>query len=259
MSVPNYLTSPRTALAIARAKKHIFFVSHMRAYSSLFGHIMGSHPKICGYYEMHIGYHSYKSLTRQKMLFFREEVAKPGFQFMFDKVLHDDHFLAPNILNASQTRTIFALRHPQKTIPSIMRLYAGEDPSHPFNNEAFATRYYIDRARSIHAMAADMARPYFYLDAETITNRTQDALRLLSDWLNLEPELDSNYSVQKKTSQSRYGDTSDRLKSGKIEQSAEAPQPQSMDPELLDAAVDAYEQSRQGLIECSAQNCLIAL
>jgi hypothetical protein len=34
----------------------IFLLSHMRAFTSLAGHILGSHPQINGYYEMHISY-----------------------------------------------------------------------------------------------------------------------------------------------------------------------------------------------------------
>ena len=34
----------------------IFLLSHMRAFTSLAGHILGSHPQINGYFEMHISY-----------------------------------------------------------------------------------------------------------------------------------------------------------------------------------------------------------
>ncbi len=50
--------------------RNIFLLSHMRANTSLFGHLMGSHPEVEGYYEMHIGYHSWRSLWRQKLLHF---------------------------------------------------------------------------------------------------------------------------------------------------------------------------------------------
>ena len=34
--------------------QHIFLLSHMRANTSLISHILGSHPQISGYYEMHL-------------------------------------------------------------------------------------------------------------------------------------------------------------------------------------------------------------
>jgi hypothetical protein len=74
--------------AILLPKQHIFLLSHMRSYTSLYGHIMGFNPAICGYYKMHIGYYSWKSLIRQKLLYFESEATKPGFSCMFDEVLH---------------------------------------------------------------------------------------------------------------------------------------------------------------------------
>ena len=42
--------------ALSKPCARIFLLSHMRAYTSLAGHILGSHPQINGYYEMHLGY-----------------------------------------------------------------------------------------------------------------------------------------------------------------------------------------------------------
>jgi hypothetical protein len=47
----------------------IFLLSHMRAYTSLAGHILGSHPQINGYYEMHISYEDASALDRQLEMF----------------------------------------------------------------------------------------------------------------------------------------------------------------------------------------------
>lgn len=257
MQFPLSLASPRNAMAILLPKEHIFFLSHMRAYSSLFGHIMGSHPQICGYYELHIGYHSWKSLIRQKMLFFRDEQAKPGLRFMFDKVLHDDHHVAPGILNARTSRVIFALRHPAKTIPSIMKLYATEDPADPFNDPGFATAYYIDRAQTLTEMARAMDGAFFYLDAEALTRDTDRCLQQLSGWLKLESPLDPNYSMQKKTSQSKFGDTSARLRSGKIERAESTLDTSAMDPALLARALDTYTTGRRTMIALSTEHCLV--
>ncbi|MBM4190547.1 MAG: hypothetical protein FJ210_07540, partial [Betaproteobacteria bacterium] len=44
-------------------------MSHMRAFTSLAGHILGSHPQINGYYEMHISYADAAALDRQLALF----------------------------------------------------------------------------------------------------------------------------------------------------------------------------------------------
>ena len=43
----------------------IFLLSHMRAFTRLAGHILGSHPQINGYYEMLISYEDAAALDRQ--------------------------------------------------------------------------------------------------------------------------------------------------------------------------------------------------
>ncbi|TCS68990.1 hypothetical protein EDC61_1225 [Sulfuritortus calidifontis] len=47
-----------------RPHARIFLLSHMRAFTSLAGHILGSHPQINGYYEMHISYWDAAALDR---------------------------------------------------------------------------------------------------------------------------------------------------------------------------------------------------
>lgn len=254
----SYLARPRSALALIAPKKHIFLVSHMRAYSSLFGHIMGNNPEICGYYEMHIGYHSWKSLVRQKLLFFEREDAKPGFTYMFDKVLHDDHLLSIDLLNSPSIKAIFCLRSPEDTIPSILKLYDEVDPTHDFNSATFATRYYIQRLKTMENMAIALDSPFFFLDAEAITGDTDNCLGSLSEWLQLSEPLSSNYAMQRETSRKKFGDTSDRLKAGKIVTSTSSYGDVHINNELKESARSAYAHARDILIAKSSAQCLRA-
>ena len=75
---------------VIKSYRHILLLSHMRANTSLFGHVLGDHKEINGYYEMHIGYYSWKSLIRQKLLFSENHKIKDGSTYFFDKVLHSD-------------------------------------------------------------------------------------------------------------------------------------------------------------------------
>ncbi|QQZ27263.1 hypothetical protein HMY34_16720 [Thiothrix subterranea] len=50
---------------MTQSYSRIFLLSHMRAYSSLLGHIIGSQPRINGYYEMHQSYLSDADLAQQ--------------------------------------------------------------------------------------------------------------------------------------------------------------------------------------------------
>lgn len=254
--MPRYLTDLRTTLAILAPKQHIFFLSHMRAYSSLFGHIMGSNPQVCGYYELHIGYHGWKSLVRQKLEYFEQESAKPGFRYMFDKVLHDDHYVAPAVLENPRVKAIVCLREPRETIPSILKLYADTDPSHAFNDPDFAANYYITRTTTLGQIAQNMRSDFYYLDATAITQRTKECLEGLSEWLDLKSPLSATYSTQNKTSKEKYGDTSDRLKSGQVVPGTSQYDSSNIEPKLMEAAEQAYRETRALLLERSARNCI---
>ena len=96
---------------LLRRYEQIFLLSHMRANTSLLGHILGASPEIEGYYEMHIGYHSWRSRWRQKLLHFAQHKPKRRGRYMFDKVLHNDHAIAPMFLQSS--KIIFSLRPPE--------------------------------------------------------------------------------------------------------------------------------------------------
>ena len=63
--------------------QRIFLLSHMRAYSSLIGHILGSHPHINGYYEMHLSYSGMADLDEQLRLYRQSESLKPGSIYLF--------------------------------------------------------------------------------------------------------------------------------------------------------------------------------
>ncbi|HEX7971345.1 MAG TPA: hypothetical protein VF501_03895 [Thiobacillus sp.] len=73
----------------------IFLLSHMRAYTSLAGHILGSHPQINGYYEMHLSYEDAAALDRQLETYKQGEVLKENSRYLFDKLLHNDYLLLP--------------------------------------------------------------------------------------------------------------------------------------------------------------------
>lgn len=245
------------SLSIFLPKRHIFLLSHMRAYTSLFGHIMGSNPAICGYYEMHIGYYSWRSLVRQKLLYAQSEQVKPRCSYIFDKILHDDHRVATPVLNRIGSKVIFCLRHPRHTIPSIVKLYRDIDPSHDFASEAFAADYYVQRLDTLLNLATSLERPFFYLDAESLVETPEQTLGELSSWLQLKTPLSQNYDVQKKTSRQKYGDTSTRLGAGHLVKGKQGPDDCPVDPEPPVAALDAYSRTRHRMIEQSAFNRII--
>jgi len=56
-------------------------------------HILGSHPQINGYYEMHISYEDATALDRQLEVFRQGDVLKADSRYLFDKLLRNDYVL----------------------------------------------------------------------------------------------------------------------------------------------------------------------
>jgi hypothetical protein len=238
------------------APRHIFLLSHMRANTSLFGHLMGSHPQVEGYYEMHIGYYSWKSLWRQKLRHFSTHEAKPGARWMFDKILHDGHHVAPALLRRNTSRAIFMVRRPEQSIKSLVALYRRDNPNLPEASAEGATRYYIDRLASMASTARALGPHYYYLDAECLISQTDDTLAGLSNWLGFETPIPSEYETFANTGRGNTGDNSSRLKSGKISRKESDYSAIELSREQRAAAEDAYHLHRGRLIAGSAAHAL---
>ncbi|QID18526.1 sulfotransferase [Nitrogeniibacter mangrovi] len=243
------LTNPELILH----HRNIFLLSHMRANTSLFGHLIGSHPQVEGYYEMHIGYYGWKSLWRQKLLHFKTHSVKPGAHWMFDKVLHDGHHVAPSILARPNSRTLVMLRAPEQSIKSLVALYRKRNPQLPEATPEGATRYYVDRLESLARMARELGPRYFYLDAECLIERTDTTLAALSEWLGFDTPIPSEYDTFSNTGQGNTGDHSSRLKSGKVNRAKSDYSDIVLSDAQMDAAEAAYTQHRGRLIAGSAR------
>lgn len=236
--------------------RNIFLLSHMRANTSLFGHLIGSHPWVEGYYEMHIGYFSWKSLWRQKLRHFANHQAKPGARYMFDKVLHDGHHVAPALLQRPSTHAIFMLREPEQSVRSLIVLYRERNPQLPEATAEGATAYYVQRLQTLAGLAASLGGRYFYLDAECLIGRPAPTLDSLSQWLGFEQPIPTEYGSFANTGRGNTGDHSSRLKSGKIHSARSDYSQIELAPGLLRAAHDAYQRHRNALSSGAAARAL---
>lgn len=229
--------------------ENIFLFSHMRANTSLFGHILGSHPEIEGYYEMHIGYYSWKSLWRQKLLYLDNHTAKSTSHFFFDKLLHDYCTVSPEILARPNTKSILMLRKPEQSIKSIISLYRKNEPDHGYAQAEGASRYYISRLIEISNIAQSIPRNYFYLDAEDLIDTTTVTLASLSTWLNLRTPLSAEYKLFNKTGAPQAGDDSARIRTGGIDKNPSNYEKIKLPAAMLTEALVQYEKTRLALQE----------
>ena len=126
--------------------QHIFLLSHMRANTSLMSHILGSHPQISGYYEMHLSYLTENDLIKQEQLLIDKQESNKAFKnsrhFLFDKILHNDYeLILENLvpeqiptLGYSKFRILISIRPPEQTIKSIVNLFRHKKTEHPYAN-----------------------------------------------------------------------------------------------------------------------------
>jgi hypothetical protein len=237
------ITNPQLVLQ----HRNIFLMSHMRANTSLFGHLMGSHPEVEGYYEMHQGYYSWRSLWRQKLRHFAKHDGKPGARYMFDKVLHDGHHVAPALLQRPSSHTILMLRTPEQSIRSLVVLYRQQLPHLPEAQAEGAAQYYIQRLETLARTAEQLGGRYFYLDAEALISQTDSTLAQLSQWLGLKSVIPSTYETFSHTGHGHAGDHSKRLKSGQVDRSRNDYSTIEVPEALMQQATEVYARCRQRL------------
>lgn len=242
------VTQPRLLCRYDR----ILLLSHMRANTSLLGHVLGSNPEINGYYELHIGYYSWKSFIRQKLTYCCEHIIKKNSRYVFDKVLHNDHFINTELFHPRHSKIIIMLREPSSTINSIINLYKKNDSHHEYATIEGAVAYYSLRLEQLCQLSGQFHGRYLYMDAEAITQATDSTLSKLTSWLELKSPLTKRYQIQKKTGKKKAGDSSDKMMSGII-QKKQAPKKQEKIPQDLNFK---YEKIRQTLITRS-NKCVI--
>jgi hypothetical protein len=226
----------------------IFLLSHMRAYTSLAGHILGSHPQINGYYEMHISYEDAGALEKQLDLYLEHDDLKAGSRYLFDKLLHNEYLLVPEKLDITGTKILLALREPEQSIRSITSLFAQKETGELYASPAEAATYYIDRVTALAGFCRAAGQAYYYFDAEMLQAAPDVLLPELSRWLDLDSPLSDRYATFSLTGEGRRGDSSAVIHSGRISKKKRAYPDISIPEELLEVAQQVYRDCRQQMI-----------
>lgn len=202
--------------SVLKPQKTILLLSHMRANTSLIGHILGDHSEINGYYEMHIGYYSWKSKIRQKLRYFNSHPEDSVKRCLFDKVLHSEHEVTNSFMSMPNVKIMYCVREPIKSVQSIISLYKKNDPSHKFATDIGAANYYIERCKSILKLAANSPNDYLFYTAESLVEDPETTLHRITKFLGLKQPLSSSFKTQKLTGVGTTGDNSGNLNNGEI-------------------------------------------
>lgn len=233
---------------ILMPQSRILLLSHMRANTSLFGHLLGSNPQIDGYYELHINYKNRKSLLQQKLKYYHEHNKKKSSLYIFDKVLHNHHLVNLKLFNKNNSKVIIMIRDPRDTIASIIKLYSKKNEKHDLANVNGASEYYLERLVKLKEYSKELNGDYFFLDADQLIVNTDYMLNSLSNWLNLKEPLRKEYQIHKKTGLEGVGDSSDKMNSGVI-----LPKRVSSEPKLAldDIMMNRYKDTLEQLMSNS--------
>lgn len=237
-----------SARILSSGHEYVFILSHMRSYSSLLSHILGSHPEILGYSERHESYRWYGDLLRMRI---HVSSTVPGHQprrYILDKILHNEHSLSNAILQRPTVKLVFLIRSPADTLRSIINMGNSMIGISWYTDPLKVVQYYSDRLNRLIDIASKRQAGALFVKAEDIINRTTVTLGSITQYLDLNTPIDPEYNVFKFTGQPGYGDPSDNIKQGRILPGTDTKYPKIAIPEAyMEMAQQAYENCNKQL------------
>ncbi len=246
----------QSPMAVPEHYSRIFLLSHMRAFTSLAGHILGSHPRINGYYEMHISYEDASALDEQLESFRQTEVLKENSRYLFDKLLHNDYLLFPDRPGFADMKILVSLLEPEQAIKSIVDLFRKKAEEDLYALPVEAANYYVERVKTLSDFCLSTSQPYFYYDAELFQAAPEQLLPGLTDWLELDSPLSEHYQVFSQTGIAGKGDSSELIRRGKIEKTRTDYSHISLPEETLSRAREVYRDCRSKIIDHAAESVI---
>ncbi|MGM5470914.1 sulfotransferase family protein [Flavobacteriaceae bacterium LMO-SS05] len=193
----------------------IFLISHMRSGSTLLEHILSSNNQILGFGEQSRVY-TKKSDFKKMELFIRwnqKKIFKYS-KYVVDQILHNKY--TPNIdfLINHNVKFIFLARSPIETISSIENL--GSHPYSKANRGLYnSIDYYINRLVEIISMSKIIpVNRQFFLTYTDLTEKTDQTLLGISEFLELKTTLKKDYKLKRSTG--HLGDKFENIKKGTI-------------------------------------------
>jgi hypothetical protein len=200
---------------------YLFVVSHMRSFSSLLCHILGSHPEISGYAEAHLSYFGrldLQRLARKVQQFTGNPVLG---KYVLDKILHNHREIAPGILDRPEIKVLFLLRNAEDTISSILSLSRSRGHNGKFSDPMRVLDYYSKRLRQLEGYGRQLDGNALFIESERLLTDTDQVLLELSRWLELSDGLKPDYRTFPLTGAPGYGDPSPNILAGTVVRNAD--------------------------------------
>lgn len=206
----------RLGATFLRPRAHLFLFSHMRSYSSVLGHILGSNPEIDGYSELQLSYTSELDLIRASLRVYETNGNKLRGRYVFDKVLHGHLKVGGVVLSRPKAKAIFVVREPEATIKSTVAMAQRKaNPGWKGDIDKVAG-YYARRVGQLVELAEAMKGPTCVFEAEALMDRSDEVLAGLTAFLGLKQPLSSDYDKFSHTGKARFGDPGQHISSGTL-------------------------------------------
>jgi hypothetical protein len=198
------------------SRRYLFVVSHMRSYSSVLCHILGSHEEINGYAETHQSYHSVADLDQLVNKVGEMTGAPARGRYVLDKILARRLELAPSILARSDIKLLFLLRRAPETLRSLLRMAKAVGHTGRYNEPDSVAQYYASRLEQIEDYARSFGTGAVFLESERLLDATAIVLERVARWLELAKPLATNYRTFRLTGVRGFGDPSPTIMAGRL-------------------------------------------
>lgn len=233
------LRKARIASVVLRPRRHLFLFSHMRSYSSLLGHILGSNPEINGYSELQLSYETELDFIRATLKVYETNGNQLHGKYIFDKVLHGHLKIGNVVLDRPRAVGMFVVREPADTIRSTVAMAQRRKKPDWKGNVDKVAAYYERRTNQLVDIAEDFAGPSCVFEGEALVTRTDEVLSGLTEFLDLKTPLSPDYEVFSHTGKAAYGDPGKHIKSGRLVTDREPHEGIDLDPDMV-ARLDAH-------------------
>ncbi len=206
-----------------RAKPLVALLSHMRSYSSVLAHILGSHPAICGYSELHC-----ETLTPRGLLAVRHILSQRDdysmASYLLDKLLHngavEPEQIEPELIETGQIIPLVTFRQPESTLKSIIHMgrhYCRDAQLQlRLTNVELVTQYYVQRLNWLERFLDRFGERSLLLRAEELLSDPLSIFARIEKLLGLNSPLSTYYRVFANTGLPGHGDPSPWIRHGTL-------------------------------------------
>lgn len=209
--------SASLARALLRRTRHILLFSHERSYSSLLGHLLGSHPEITGYSEQHRSYLSDDDLAESCCEVWRLSDHRIKGRYVFDKLLHNEQLVNDHILQRRTIYPLYGLREPIGSVRSLVAMAQRAPTKKNWrSNPESAAHHLFNRYAALAELSRRRERAAV-LFMDSIVSDTRPTLDALGDYLGLRSPIPSEYGSFSKTGVGRFGDPMGPIASGSVQ------------------------------------------